>query len=80
MNLSGRKLAAFLGISPRTVGRLEQAGLLERQRDGTFALQSSVQRLLGYYMPREQWAFHQLRLHRIFDEASGDVFEPPRHR
>jgi len=80
MSLSGRKLAAFLGISPRTVGRLERAGLLERQRDGTFALQRSVERLLNHFMVRERWAFQQLARFRIFDERSGDLFEPPRQR
>ena len=80
MNVSGNKLAAFLGISARTVGRLEQDGLLERQRNGTFALQHSVQRLLSHFMVRERWAFQRLARFRIFDERTGDVFEPRRHR
>jgi Mn-dependent DtxR family transcriptional regulator len=80
MNVSGNRLAEFLGVSARTVGRLERDGLLERQRDGTFALQHSVQRLLSHFMVRERWAFQRLARFRIFDERSGDVFEPRRHR
>ena len=80
MNVSGNKLAEFLGISARTIGRLERAGVLERQRNGTFTLQSSVQGLLSHLMVRERWAFQQLARFRIFDERTGDVFEPRRHR
>ena len=79
MNASARQLAAYLGISARTIGRFEQAGLVVRGRNGTFPLQESVQRLLDHFMTRERWAFQQLRRHRIFNEKWGDVFEP-RHR
>ena len=79
MYLSGRELAVFLGISARTVGRFEQAGLLSRGTNGKFQLQESIVRLLDHFMTRERWAFHQLRRHRIFDEHTGDVFEPHRH-
>jgi hypothetical protein len=78
MNISGRQLAQFLGISARTVGRFERDGLLVRQRDGAFDVRSSVQGLLNYFMVRERWAFQYMRLHRLFDETQGDVFEPPR--
>jgi hypothetical protein len=72
--MSGRKLADFLGISARTIGRLERDGVLERQRSGKFDCQTSVQRLLAHFMTRERWAFRQLRRFRIIDELSGDVF------
>ena len=80
MNVSGNRLADFLGVSARTIGRLEQDGLLERGPDGTFALERSVQCLLSHFMVRERWAFAQLARFRIFNERSGDVFEPRRHR
>jgi hypothetical protein len=79
-NMSGRKLAACLGISSRKIGRLERAGLLVRQPNGTFDQQATVQGLLKYFMEREVWAFHQLARHRIFDERTGDVCEPPHQR
>jgi DNA-binding XRE family transcriptional regulator len=80
MRMSGRELAAFIGVSARSIGRLEQDGMLERQRNGQFDLQRSVQRLLNHFMTRERWAFQQLRRHRIFNESWGDVFEPPHRR
>jgi DNA-binding XRE family transcriptional regulator len=73
--LSGRQLAAFLGVSPQTISRWERDGLIERGRNGKFALQSSVQGVLQYVLVRHQWAFHMLRVHGIFDESRGDVFE-----
>lgn len=79
-SLSGRQLAAFLNISPRSVGRLERDGLLFRCRGGTFELQTSVQSLLHHFMLRERWAFQKLRRLRIFDETQGDVFEPTQQR
>jgi hypothetical protein len=54
--------------------------VLERERNGQFDLQRSVQRLLTHLLVRERWAFAQLRRHRIFDEQTGDVFGAPRHR
>jgi hypothetical protein len=74
--MSARELAAFVGVSARTIGRFEQAGVLARERHGRFDLQRSAQRLLTHLLVRERWAFQQLRRHRIFDEQSGDVFEP----
>lgn len=78
--MSGRELVTFIGISARTIGRLERDGVLERQRNGKFDFQRSVQRLLHHFMRRERWAFSQLRRFRIFDEHDGDVFEAPYHR
>lgn len=72
--MSGRELATFLGISARTIGRLERDGVLERQRNGKFDLQLLAQCLLDHFMTREHWVFRQLRRFRIFDELSGDVF------
>ena len=80
IHLSGRDLAIFCGISARSIGRFEQAGVLERERNGWFDLQRSVQRLLTHLLIRERWAFQQLRRHRIFNEHWGDVFEANRHR
>lgn len=79
MTMSGRELAAYLAISPRSIGRFEAAGVLERERNGQFDLQHSVQCLLNHLLLRERWAFAQLRRHRIFDEHTGDVFELHRH-
>lgn len=76
MNVSARELAVWVGVSARTIGRFERDGLLARGGEGKFPLQASVQRLLDHFMVRERWAFQQLRRHRIFDEQSGDVFEP----
>ena len=80
MNVSARQLAAFLAVSPRSIGRFEQAGVLARERNGKFDLQRSVQRLLTHLLVRERWAFQQLRRFRIFDELTGDVFDPHHHR
>ena len=80
MNVSGRQLANFLGLSARSIGRLAQAGVLEWMPDGSFALQPSVQRLLKHYSTRERWAFGQLRRFRMFDERTGDVMPEPRRR
>lgn len=80
MNVSGNRLAAFLGVSARTIGRFEQAGILKRQRTGKFLLQQSVQRLFEHFKTRHDWAFAQLRQHKIFNESWGDVFEPPHRR
>lgn len=80
MNVSGNRLAAFLGVSARTIGRFEQAGILKRQRTGKFLLQQSVQRLFEHFKARHDWAFAQLRQHKIFNESWGDVFEPPHRR
>jgi hypothetical protein len=74
MLMSGRELAAFIGVSPRSIGRLVQDGVLEREADGTFVLQKSVRQLFRYLKPRHDWAFRQLRRFRMFDESSGDVF------
>jgi hypothetical protein len=79
MHMSGRELASFLGISPRTIGRLELDGVLEREADGMFHLRKSVRRLFTHYKVRHDWAFAQLRRYRIFNESWGDVFKPP-HR
>jgi hypothetical protein len=73
MNVSGNELAGFLGISPRTLGRLEQSGIIERE-NGMFNPQRSVERLLSHFMRRERWAFQQLARFRIFDEKKGDRF------
>jgi len=80
MKKTARELAVFIGVSARTIGRFERDGFLEREHDGKFHLQKSVQRLLANFMVRERWAFAQLRRHRIFDELTGDVFELDRHR
>ena len=50
MNVSARQLAAFLAVSPRSIGRFEQAGVLARERNGKFDLQRSVQRLLTHLL------------------------------
>ena len=75
VTVSGNRLAAFLGVSARSIGRLERRGLIERRKDGTFPLEQSVQRLFHHYLRREHWAFAQLRRFRIFDETAGDVFD-----
>lgn len=77
--MSGRQLATYLAISPRSIGRFESAGVLERERNGQYDLQRSMQRLLTHLLVRERWAFQQLRRHKIFNEQWGDVFEPHRH-
>ena len=46
MNVNARKLAAFIAVSPRLIGRFEQAGVLEHEHNGQFDLRCSVQRLL----------------------------------
>jgi hypothetical protein len=65
--MSARELADFLGISARTIGRLERDGVLKRQRNGKFDLRVSVQYLLAHFMTRERWAYSQLRRFRIID-------------
>ena len=80
MKMSGRQLAACVRMSARTIGRLERAGVLERQGDGTFPLQENVQRLFEHFKTRPDWAFAQLRKHRIFNESWGDVFETRQRR
>ena len=80
MNASARKLTAFIAVSPRSIGRFELAGVLEREHNGQFDLRRSVQRLLTHLLVRERWAFSQLRRHRIFNEQDDDVFAPPRQR
>jgi DNA-binding XRE family transcriptional regulator len=75
MNMSARQLAAFVGVSPRTIGRLVQDGVLEREADGTFVLQKSVRQLFRYLNARHDWAFRQLRRFRMFDESTGDIFQ-----
>jgi hypothetical protein len=74
-SLSGRQLATFLGVSAQTVSRWQRSGVIRRQRNGRFALQSSVQDLVRYFVPRHRWAFHQLRVCGIFDESAGDTIK-----
>jgi predicted AAA+ superfamily ATPase len=80
MNVSARYLAKFLGVSARTIGRFNAQGYLYQLQDKSFALQPSVKDLLKYLMQREKWAFAQLRKFRIFNERTGDIFEPRRSR
>jgi hypothetical protein len=61
-------------VAAHSIGRFEQAGILERQRNGKLDLKRSVQRLLDHFMNRERWAFGQLRRFGIFGEQDVDVF------
>ena len=74
IKVSARALAAFVGISPRTIGRFEEDGIIEREHDGKFHLRDSTQDLLIHFMTRERWAFRQLRRFRILDDIDDGIF------
>jgi excisionase family DNA binding protein len=50
--MSGRELAKVLGCTDRHVRRLAAAGMIERERDGSFFLERAVTSLLRHYRER----------------------------
>lgn len=50
--MSRRQLAKLLGLSPRQVARLTQAGLIPQRRDGSYDQERAIQCLLRNYRRR----------------------------
>lgn len=73
--LRGREITHQMISHPYVCGKRSQRVHLKQQTGSDLAPDGII-----WTMVRERWAFQQLRIHRIFDEQTGDVFEPPHQR